>query len=134
MQNKFMLFFAVSLLFSLELRAEEHGHEHEEEHEQIVLSSQVIENYGIELSKISTTKEHLLPRTAVVNAQGEYFIYLKEGEGFEQVEISPIRVDEKEVLFSSDELKKGDEVVNVGAKYLRVILLDKEGGEVGHAH
>ena len=134
MQNKFMLVFAVSLLFAFELRADEHGHEHEEEHEQIVLSQQVIENYGIELSKISTTKEHLLPRTAVVNAQGEYFIYLKEGEGFEQVEITPIKIDEKEVLFSSDELKEGDEVVSVGAKYLRVILLDKEGGEVGHAH
>ncbi len=135
MRNKLSLLVSLAILsIPLTLKAEEHHHGEHEEHEAIEISEQVVKNYNITTMKITSSDIHEVPRSAVVNAQGEYFIYKKENSSFEQVEVEPIEVNSTSVSFHSEEIQPNDEIVNNGAKYLRVILLDKEGGEVGHAH
>ncbi|MDD4555874.1 MAG: hypothetical protein PHE89_00910 [Alphaproteobacteria bacterium] len=136
MQNKkfFSLMLLASLLAFSPLYAETEHDEHDE-HEELVLSAKVIQNYGIEIDILEKNTPFVLPREAFVNAQGDYFLYKQEAENvFEQVEIHLIKKTNSEMFFTSDDLSAGEKVVIKGAKFLRVILLDKEGGEVGHAH
>lgn len=105
-----------------------------EEHEDIELSAQAIENYNLKFEIINQNEPFTLKKTAIINAQDKYFIYKKDGHGFEQIQIEPIKIDENSISFSSSEIQKGDEIVVSGSRYLRVIFLDMESGEVGHAH
>ncbi|MFV0625772.1 MAG: hypothetical protein ACK5N8_00300 [Alphaproteobacteria bacterium] len=136
MQNKkFYLFaFLVFMLSLSPLRAEE-VHDDHDEHEELELSAKVLKNYGIEVAVLEKKSPYVLPREAFVEAQGDTYIFKQEKENvFEQVEVHPLKKTKSEMFFESDDVSAGEEFVVKGAKYLRVILLDKEGGEVGHAH
>lgn len=90
--------------------------------EGITISNNAIKNYGIETT-ITDKKEVVLPRSALVVSRDNYFIYLKNGDSFEEQQIYPVKVTKDSVTFKYDTVKEREFVIQ-GAPYLRIIFLN----------
>lgn len=90
--------------------------------EGVELSKNAIKNFGIETT-VTDKKDVTLPRSALVVSRDEYYIYLKNGNSFEEQQIFPKKVTKDIVSFTFDTVKEREFVTN-GAPYLRIIFLN----------
>lgn len=90
--------------------------------EGVELSQNAMKNYGIETAVVNK-KDVTLPRSALVVSRDNYFIYVKNGNSFEEQQIYPVKVTKDIVSFKLDTAEER-EFVTKGAPYLRIIFLN----------
>lgn len=92
--------------------------------ESIELSGNAMKNYGIKTT-VTNGKNITLPRSALVVYRDEYYIYLKNGEEYEEMQIFPTKVTKEIVTFTQDTAEEREFVIS-GAPYLRIIFLNSD--------
>lgn len=90
--------------------------------EGVELSQNAEKNFGIETAVINS-KNITLPRSALVVSRDNYFIYLKNGNSYEEQQIYPSKVTKDTVHFQLDTAEER-EFVTKGSPYLRIIFLN----------
>lgn len=89
---------------------------------EITISQNAMKNYGIE-TVVVNKKVITLPRTALVVSRDDYYIYLKNGSAFEELQIYPTSITKDKVVFKLDKDAKR-EIVTKGSPYLRLVFLN----------
>jgi len=132
--NKIIIICAMFFAVPAWTNENDHEHEHETNAAEIKLSVEAIRNYGIKTIKPAKSKKQTLPRTALVVAKNEYFIYAKDNEHFMEIKIIPLKITGKSVTFQDTDYEADKEYVVSGAKYLRIIFLNNRNPQKRHAH
>lgn len=104
-----------------------------EEHNEIKISDQAIQNYGIKTIKVAKDKFVTLPQSAFVASRDQHFVYAVDKDGgYVQIEPHRLQVEKNGFTFSNEQ--NMEEFVIEGAKYLRMINLSQDAPATGHSH
>lgn len=89
---------------------------------EVTLSDNAVKTYGITTIK-TNQKSVTLPRSAIVVSRDNYFVYLKNKNSFEEIQIHPSKVTKDKVTFQLKTNEEREFVTN-GSPYLRIIFLN----------
>lgn len=93
----------------------------------VELSKNAEKNFEIKTT-VTDKKNVTLPRDALVVSRDEYYIYIKNGNSYEQQQIFPTKVTKDTVSFTLDTVQEREFVIS-GAPYLRIIFLNGSESE-----
>lgn len=94
---------------------------------EIEISDNAVKNYEIE-TYITDSKNVTLPRSALVVSRDNYFIYIKDRNFFEEIQVYPVKVTKDVVVLKFDTVKER-EFVTKGSPYLRIVFLNDTDSE-----
>ncbi|MDR2860988.1 MAG: hypothetical protein LBV07_00320 [Syntrophobacterales bacterium] len=140
-----VIFAAAGFLFFFDHHGHDHNHgrhdghnhgddEHREDDVNVELSEAAIDNYGIRTRSIAPGATITLPHEAVVASRDEYFVYARDGVGFREIEVHPVKIEKKSITLANPDLHGGEEIVISGARYLRIVFLKINNPHTGHVH
>lgn len=99
------------------------------------LSPEALKNFDLKFIKLNDDGPWSLPKSALVHSGEETNLFRKRNDFFKRIDFQTIKNSGTQLTIDSDDLREGDEVVNIGLGFLRIAELAATGGVAhGHSH